>query len=180
MCNYAQTAFYINYNHHNVADLRKMYAQCLSSVLYILDKCLQTSEHNILLCFMQDTRNWFHRGKLPDQKEKKARILIRQRNKQSQCRIHWGMFRLFYYWLRLFRYWLFVTTEFIKEHVAFQVTIQTVHEVPQWFYLVCTSCYKQVDLVQDEFHCQKCQRFVPEPEKKYTSNYFIISNNLMN
>ncbi|WOH11283.1 hypothetical protein DCAR_0830764 [Daucus carota subsp. sativus] len=24
VCNYAQTAFYINYNHHNVADLRKM------------------------------------------------------------------------------------------------------------------------------------------------------------
>ncbi|KAL1825879.1 hypothetical protein ACET3Z_012657 [Daucus carota] len=111
VCNFSPTTFYINYNHHSVADLRK-------------------SAPNF-----------------PKQKE--PITFKRTLQMSTVADIH------------------SLPSNFINENVGCQVTIDKVEEVPTWYYSVCTSCFKQVNWVEETAFCKMCDRIVPEPDKKF-------------
>ncbi|KAL1831301.1 hypothetical protein ACET3Z_000952 [Daucus carota] len=58
--------------------------------------------------------------------------------------------------------------DYIEEEVICQIEITTVKDSEPWFYLECTSCYKQVDEVEGLYRCNKCNnRIIPYPDKRF-------------
>ncbi|XP_063946070.1 uncharacterized protein LOC135151515 [Daucus carota subsp. sativus] len=99
LCNFNPTAYYINYNHHSVAHLRKMST----------DPNFKKEHIRII------------------QTKKEPKLMSIQEIKQ-------------------------LGEDYIEEEVICQVRINTVHESNSWFYAECTTCYKQIDKVEDVYY----------------------------
>nr|XP_017250880.1 PREDICTED: uncharacterized protein LOC108221518 [Daucus carota subsp. sativus] len=114
ICNFSPTAYYINYNHHSVVQLRK-----------IANDILKKSNNDSSI-------------------EKKSLRLMTVEDIKK------------------------VREDYIQQEVVCQVEIKHVEVCDAWYYLVCTSCYKQIDEEGGRLICKNCNnRFVPHPEKRF-------------
>lgn len=47
-----------------------------------------------------------------------------------------------------------------------QVTVSSVKETKDWNYDACSSCQKEIDMVEGKFKCVECKRNISFPEKR--------------
>ncbi|KAK1352605.1 hypothetical protein POM88_053036 [Heracleum sosnowskyi] len=52
-------------------------------------------------------------------------------------------------------------------NVITHATIRYVDDKGNWYYHICTGCKEQIQSIRGDFICSKCNRRIPQPEKKF-------------
>ncbi|KAK1397388.1 hypothetical protein POM88_007251 [Heracleum sosnowskyi] len=113
LSNAASTTFYLNYQHHSVAEMRKM-----------LDN--------------PNFKKLIHNTKT----KKTAKLLnvVQLKN---------------------------LGNDFIQAEVITHANIRYVDDKAPWYYRICTGCMEEIQFKGGDYICSKCNRRIPEPEKRY-------------
>ena len=63
---------------------------------------------------------------------------------------------------------LCLTINYLVSHelVICQVTVRIVEETKLWYFEACSSCSKEIEVVNGKYRCEECKRNIPFPEKR--------------
>ncbi|KAK1356509.1 hypothetical protein POM88_049765 [Heracleum sosnowskyi] len=57
--------------------------------------------------------------------------------------------------------------DYIQAQVIIHANIKSVDETRLWFFNICTGCKGKIEMKEKNFICEKCNRRIPQPEKKF-------------
>ncbi|KAK1363371.1 hypothetical protein POM88_038932 [Heracleum sosnowskyi] len=113
LSNVAATTFYLNHQHHSVAEMRKMLANPN-----------------------------FYKHNQSAKTKKKVQLLTIGEIKKLQ-------------------------NDSTESEVITHATIRYVDDKGNWYYHICTGYKEQIQSIRGDFICSKCNRRIPQPEKKF-------------
>ncbi|XP_017247249.1 replication protein A 70 kDa DNA-binding subunit D [Daucus carota subsp. sativus] len=67
-------------------------------------------------------------------------------------------------------------SKFNMNLVMCQVTVKSVEESKIWYFDACSSCGKEIEVVNGKYRCEECKRNIPFPEKRF--RIYVIAEDL--